>query len=254
MRPIIGITCGSDVSVSSTGGRVYRQNSVGFDYISAIEHAGGTPIVLPIVENQECISSFIDIMDGLLLSGGGDIEPSFFNEEPIPELGNIDPDRDRVEMLLAKAALEQDLPVLAICRGIQVLNVAAGGTLYQDISQAKAFGVGEPCEHSKEILKHRQSAPGWHASHTIQIEPSSLMYEMFGKQTGRVNSFHHQAVRDSAAGFYISARSIDGIIEAIESKEYRFMLGVQFHPEMMFQHHPEAANIFAAFVKACKRL
>jgi putative glutamine amidotransferase len=243
MRPIIGITCGSDVSVSSTGGRVYRQNSVGFDYISAIEHAGGTPIVLPIVENQECISSFMDIMDGLLLSGGGDIDPSFFNEEPIPELGNIDPDRDRVEMLLSKAALEQDLPVLAICRGIQVLNVAAGGTLYQDISQ-----------HSKEILKHRQSAPGWHASHTIQIEPGSLMYDMFGKPTGRVNSFHHQAVRVSADGFYISARSIDGIIEAIESKEHRFMLGVQFHPEMMFQHHPEAANIFAAFVKACKRL
>jgi putative glutamine amidotransferase len=243
MHPIIGITCGSDVSVSSTGGRVYRQNSVGFDYISAIEYAGGTPIVLPIVEDQECISSFMDIMDGLLLSGGGDIDPSFFNEEPIPELGNIDPDRDRVEMLLSKAALEQDLPVLAICRGIQVLNVAAGGTLYQDISQ-----------HSKEILKHRQSAPGWHASHTIQIEPGSLVYDIFGKQTGRVNSFHHQAVRDIADGFYVSARSLDGIIEAIESKEHRFMLGVQFHPEMMFQHHPEAANIFAAFVKACKRL
>jgi len=243
MRPIIGITCGSDVSASSAGGRIYRKDSVGSDYVSAIEHAGGTPIVLPIVENQECISRFIDIIDGLLLSGGGDIDPSFFNEEPIPTLGSIDPNRDSVEMLLSKAALEQDLPVLAICRGIQVLNVAAGGTLYQDISQ-----------HSKEILKHRQSAPGWHASHTIQIEPGSLMYGMFDNQTSRVNSFHHQAIRDTADGFYVSARTSDGIIEVIEGQEHRFMLGVQFHPEMMFQHHPEAANIFAAFVKACKRL
>ena len=242
MRPIIGITCGSDVSASSTGGRVYRKNSVGFDYVSAIEHAGGTPVVLPVVEYGECISSFIDVIDGLLLSGGGDIDPSFFNEEPIPALGSIDPNRDSVEMSLSEAALEQDLPVLAICRGIQVLNVAAGGTLYQDISQ-----------HPKEILKHRQSAPGWHASHTIQIEPGSLMYGMFDKQTGRVNSFHHQSVRDTADGFYVSARSIDGIIEAIESQKHRFMLGVQFHPEMMFQHHPEAANIFAAFVEACQR-
>ncbi|HIE26020.1 TPA: gamma-glutamyl-gamma-aminobutyrate hydrolase family protein [Candidatus Poribacteria bacterium] len=243
MRPIIGVTCGSDVSASNTGGRVYRKNTVGSDYISAIEHAGGAPVVLPIVEDEECISGFIDIIDGLLLSGGGDIDPSFFNEEPISALGSIDPNRDSVEMLLSKAALEQDLPVLAICRGIQVLNVAAGGTLYQDISQ-----------HSKETLKHRQSAPGWHASHTIQMEPGSLISEIFGKRTGRVNSFHHQAVRDAADGFYVSARSNDGIIEAIESREYRFMLGVQFHPEMMFQHHPEAANIFAAFVKACQRL
>ncbi|MFQ6040662.1 MAG: gamma-glutamyl-gamma-aminobutyrate hydrolase family protein [Candidatus Poribacteria bacterium] len=243
MRPIIGITCGSDVSASSAGGRVYRKNSVGSDYINAIEHAGGAPIVLPIVEDAECISSFIDIIDGLLLSGGGDIDPSFFNEEPIPAIGSIDPRRDSIEISLSKAALEQNLPVLAICRGIQVLNVAAGGTLYQDISQ-----------HSKETLKHRQSAPGWHASHTIQMEPGSLMYGMFDKRTGKVNSFHHQAVRDVADGFYVSARSNDGIIEAIESREYRFMLGVQFHPEMMYQHHPAAANIFAAFVKACKRL
>jgi len=243
MRPIIGITCGFDISSSSTSGRVYTRNSVGFDYISAVEHADGTPIVLPIVDDEGCISNFVDMIDGLLLSGGGDIDPSFFNEEPIPALGSIDPNRDLVEMSLSKAALEQDLPVLAICRGIQVLNVAAGGTLYQDISQ-----------HSKEILKHRQSAPGWHASHTIEIESDSLMYEIFGEQTGRVNSFHHQSVRDTADGFYVSARSKDGIIEAIESREHRFMLGVQFHPEMMFQHHPEAAKIFAAFVKACKLL
>jgi len=239
MRPIIGITCGLKIN-SVTNGRVYSENSVGFDYVRAIEHAGGVPIALPIIENQDCISSFIDMIDGLLLSGGGDIEPSLFNEEPIPNLGSIDPMRDWVEMSLTAIALEKNLPILAICRGIQVLNVAAGGTLYQDISQ-----------HSKTILKHRQSAPGWHASHTIDVEPDTLLFKIFGSQTGRVNSYHHQAVRAPAEGFIVSARSTDMIIEAVESQKHNFVLGVQFHPEMMWERHQEAANIFAAFVKSC---
>jgi len=239
MRPIIGITCGLKIS-NVISGRVYGENSVGFDYVRAIEHASGVPVVLPIIENQDCISGFIDMIDGLLLSGGGDIEPSLFNEEPIPNLGSIDPLRDWVEMRLTEEALEKHLPILAICRGIQVLNVAAGGTLYQDISQ-----------HSTTVLKHRQSAPGWHASHTINVEPDTLLFKMFGSQTGRVNSYHHQAVREPAEGFIVSAHSTDTIIEAIESQKHKFVLGVQFHPEMMWERHQEAANIFSAFVKAC---
>jgi len=239
MLPIIGITCGLTIS-GVTSGRVYGENSVGFDYIRAIEHAGGVPVVLPIIESQDCILSFMDMIDGLLLSGGGDIEPSLFNEEPNPNLGSIDPLRDWVEMELTAEALEKNLPTLAICRGIQVLNVAAGGTLYQDISQ-----------HSKTVLKHRQSAPGWHASHTINIEPDTILFNIFGSQTGRVNSYHHQAVREPAEGFIISARSTDMIIEAMESQKHKFVLGVQFHPEMMWERHQEAAKIFSAFVKSC---
>lgn len=235
MRPIIGITCGSKVSASSSSsGRVYQENSVGFDYIRAIEQAGGTPLVLPIVENPDCISDFTRIIDGLLLSGGGDIDPFLFHEEPIPNLGNIDPSRDWVEIRMSTVSLEEDIPILAICRGIQVLNVAAGGTLYQDISQ-----------HPAEIIKHRQNAPGWYASHSIHIEPDSLLYEIFGSQMARVNSYHHQAVL-SPADFHVSARSTDGIIEAIESSTHRFVVGVQFHPEMMWERHPEAANLFTA--------
>ena len=239
MLPIIGITCGLKIS-NVISNRIYRENSVGFDYVRAIEHAGGVPVVLPIIENQDCISGFIDMIDGLLLSGGGDIEPSLFDEEPNPSLGSIDPLRDWVEMELTAAALQQNLPILAICRGIQVLNVAAGGTLYQDISQ-----------HAKTLVKHRQSAPGWHASHTINIEPETILFKIFGSQTGRVNSYHHQAVREPAEGFIVSARSTDMIIEAIESQKRKFVLGVQFHPEMMWERHQEAASIFSTFVKWC---
>jgi putative glutamine amidotransferase len=231
MRPIIGITCATKNSA----------NSIGTRYTDAIEHAGGTPILLPMTQNDLCLADFLSVIDGLLLSGGVDVDPFFYGEEPRPEQGTIDVARDRAEMSLIPRAIEVDLPILAICRGIQMLNVAAGGTLYQDVSMA-----------SNTILKHRQEAPGSYATHAIDVRERSHLQSILGQSEIRVNSFHHQAVRDPASGFAVSAVACDGIVEGIESRHNSFVIGVQFHPELMWQNNPPIASLFVAFVNAAK--
>ena len=228
MKPIIGISCSS------------QKNSVGLGYIRVIVHANGVPIVLPVIEDKETICRFLEIIDGLLLSGGVDINPLIFGEEPHPKLGNVDAMRDVMEIFLTKEALKRNLPVFAICRGIQILNVAAGGTIYQDISQ-----------HPQPTIQHRQKSDGWHASHTICIKPESLLFQILGKRLAGFNSYHHQAVKEPAEGFIASANTKDQIIEAIESSKHDFVLGVQFHPEMMWEKSPDAFELFDAFIKAC---
>ena len=225
MRPIIGIT----------------GNSVGDDYINAIERAGGTPIGLPMVKDDSCIADFLSLIDGLLLSGGVDVDPQLYGEEPLPAQGKIDVARDRVEMLLTCKAIEMDLPILAICRGIQTLNVAAGGTLYQDVSMA-----------SNAVLKHSQNAPRSYATHTIDVQAGSRLLNILGQSPIRVNSFHHQAVKKAAPEFIISAVARDGVIEGIENAHHSFVIGVQFHPEHMCENTPPIASLFAAFVDAAK--
>jgi len=236
MRPIIGITCGT----SGSDGNL-SENSIGGSYISAIENSGGTPMVIPITHNEACLEDSIGLIDGLLLSGGVDIDPSYFGEEAEPGLGRVDADRDRVELYLTKKALGKDLPILGICRGIQVLNVASGGSLYQDINTDLS-----------NILKHRQVAPGWYGTQTIDIEKGSRLQDILEQPTIRVNSFHHQAVKKVAPGFVISAVARDGIIEGIEGTNRRFTIGVQFHPEVMWQNNPPINALFTAFVCAAK--
>jgi putative glutamine amidotransferase len=231
MYPIIGITC----STTDSG------NSVGTSYVSALENVGGIPVLLPSVRNEQCILEFINLIDGLLLSGGVDVDPYLFGEEPKPLMGKIDCDRDYIEMRLIQKALEIDLPILGICRGIQVLNVTAGGTLYQDISM-----------HSKGILKHRQDAPGSYATHSIEIKPGSRLMNILSDLKIRTNTFHHQAVREAAPGFIISAYAQDKIIEGIESINHSFVMGVQFHPELMWQNNHPITNLFHTFVNAAK--
>jgi putative glutamine amidotransferase len=231
MRPIIGITCSStDLS-----------NSISTSYVSAIENAGGTSILLPSIRNDSCITDYIRLIDGLLLAGGVDVDPLYFGEEPRPLMGKIDVDRDYLEIHLIPEALKMDLPVLGICRGIQVLNVAMGGKIYQDISMS-----------AKSILKHRQDAPGSYATHTIDVQSESQLLRILGSSTIRTNSFHHQAVREAAPGFIISAVAQDGIIEGIESINHTFVVGVQFHPEQMWYNNPPITNLFVEYVSAAK--
>ena len=231
MRPIIGITCATKNS----------ENSIGTRYTDAIEYAGGTPILLPMIQNDLCLADFLSVIDGLLLSGGVDVDPFLYGEEPRPEQGRIDVARDCAEMSLIPRAMEVDLPILAICRGIQVLNVAAGGTLYQDASM-----------FSNTVLKHRQEAPGSYATHAIDVQEGSHLQNILGQSEIRVNSFHHQAVRDLASGFAVSAAARDGIVEGIESRHHSFIIGVQFHPELMWQNNPPIASLFVAFINAAK--
>ncbi len=242
MRPVVGITC--SLTASGIGDSIYtlERNIIARDYSHAIEYAGGTPLLIPHVGDIECINQYLGVLDGLVLSGGGDIDPLLFGQEPHQNLGSVDRVRDEMELQLTQKALDQDLPILAICRGIQMLNVAAGGTIYQDIA----------AEMPQPTLRHSQSGAGWYASHTIDIISESRLFQIFDSPTARVNSFHHQAVREIGEGFIATAKAKDNVIEAIESPTHRFALGVQYHPEMMWEHHPEVLNLFTAFLKACQ--
>ncbi|MEW5865692.1 MAG: gamma-glutamyl-gamma-aminobutyrate hydrolase family protein [Bacillota bacterium] len=229
MRPLIGITC----STESNGS---RRHILSYDYVHAVGAAGGDPVILP-PSDAQAASNLANTLDGILLSGGVDIDPRHFGEDPHPRLGSIDPERDDFELALVRAALQVGTPLLAICRGIQVLNVAAGGTLFQDI----------PSQMSGAI-KHRQDAPRHHASHRVTVERHSKLAGMVGAGEVLVNSFHHQAVRDLAPGFIVSARATDGVIEGIESTHDLFVVGVQWHPESMTDVYPAMLEIFATFV------
>ena len=174
--------------------------------------------------DSDCTDALINTLehvDGILLTGGADINPLFLGEEPIKELHGINPRRDRQELLLAKLAADRQIPILGICRGIQTMNAAFGGPLLQDI-HVQLEGTR---------IKHDQDLDRSYASHTVSIEKDSLLHELFSTDTIAVNSFHHQAVKEPAPGFRVCAYSSDGVIEAIESTEYKSMLGVQWHPE-----------------------
>lgn len=212
----------------------------GGDYVRAVERAGALPVLLPpLASGGEAASAFLRLVDGLLLAGGGDVDPQYFEEEPVAQLGQVDPERDLLELALAREALAERVPVLGICRGIQVLNVAAGGSLYQDIpSQVRG------------AFQHYQRAPRWHGTHTVHLEPGSQVARILGVEELRVNSFHHQSVKMVAPGFRVSAKSRDTVVEAIESKAHPFALGVQWHPEGMIDRQPAALRLFRALVEA----
>lgn len=210
-RPIIGITANiSDGNVSLFPG-----------YFKSIYESGGVPLVIPPSDDLTILPNLLDSLDGILLSGGADINPLFWGEDPVRELHNINPYRDRQELMIVKMAADRQIPILGICRGIQIMTAALGGTLYQDIySQAEG-----------KLIKHSQDLDRSYASHTVNIDEDSLLAEIMGNTILPVNSFHHQAVKEPAPGFRVCARSNDGIIEAVESTEYKSMLGVQWHPE-----------------------
>ncbi len=233
MPPVIGITCSWD----DNSGRYYL-NSL---YARAITAAGGLPVLIPDCLGQNEIGKLPSLIGGLLLTGGGDVDPEYFGEEPLPPCGEITPTRDAFEIALVKIALAAGMPVLGICRGAQVLNIAAGGDIYQDLPT-----------QLKGCLKHNQKAPLWAPTHNIQIQPGTRLENIFREKVIRVNSFHHQAIRNPAPGFIVCARASDGVIEAVESTQYRFALGVQCHPEGMWEKDPRFLKLFSALVEAVK--
>lgn len=229
MKPVIGITPNY-----AGGTRLYTLHRA---YAAAVEAAGGLPVLLFPPAPPGRLPGFLD---GILLSGGGDIDPLLFGEEPLRECGEISPLRDAFELPLCRMALRHGIPLLGICRGMQVLNIAAGGSIYQDIlAQAGA------------TLKHSQQAPRPHGTHSVMPEEDSLLAALWGRRRIAVNSFHHQAVARLGEGFRAAAHSPDGIIEAIERQDGAFALGVQWHPEAM--ETEEQALLFSAFVQAAGR-
>jgi len=229
MRPVIGLTPSYDLDKSTV--------MLNHDYVRSVELAGGLPLVLPITSDIGVLKEVLSHVDGLLFTGGPDLDPLLFDEEPLPGQGGINPRRDFVDIELMRLALANDLPVLGICRGVQVLAVAAGGSLYQDIpSQVKG------------TLKHSQEAPRWYATHTITVKPGTKLASIMAGASLRVNSFHHQSVKTVPHGFIVSAEAEDGIIECIESTTHRFVMGVQFHPESFWE-----ARVFLPIFEALVR-
>lgn len=221
---MIGITVNYDYSRE----RIWLPVS----YARSVESAGGLPLLIPFLKAVRY--SLWDSVQGIIFTGGGDISPLNFGREPLPGLGETDPGRDDLELYLAREALCRNMPALGICRGMQILNVAAGGTIIQDLGS--------------NYLQHFQRSPRDYPSHSVTITPGSLLATISGEEIIAVNSFHHQAVENPAPEFKETAHASDGVVEAIESPCHRFVLGLQWHPEFLF--HPSSAAIFRALVKA----
>lgn len=240
--PLIGITC------SRLTGGAWGLYSLGdfmdytlSEYSQAILNAGGAPVIIPAAQDRKSLEAILGSVQGLILSGGPDIHPRRYGEEPLAGLGEVDEALDRMELLAAGLAIEQDLPLLGICRGIQVLNVALGGTLYQDIASQAPDSICHTPKTDKAVN-----------THTVRIEVGSRLQKLFGRREIWVNGKHHQAVKELAPGLAVAARAGDGVVEAVEVQKKRFAVGVQWHPEGTWREDPYSQKLFAAFVRAAK--
>jgi putative glutamine amidotransferase len=212
--------------------------ALGLPYLRGLEAAGALPVVMPPL-SVDAIEPLLDRFDGICLSGGPDLDPAGYGAEPHPKLGPTEPDLDRFELGVARRADAREMPILAICRGTQALNVVRGGALHQHLP-----------ELSSEIA-HRQALPGDQTSHPVAIDPESRLAAVIGEREIEVNSFHHQAIDRLGAGLRVSARAPDGTIEAVEDPARPFLIGVQWHAETLIHRSYEAA-LFRSFVEACR--
>lgn len=213
-------------------------------YVRAIEKVNGVPMIIPPIVSTENVMDFLESVDGILLSGGNDVNPNLYADRP-SFTTRIGPFRDEFEIELIKKAVDLKKPLLAICRGIQILNVALGGTLIQEVQKISALKHSWVSNNDVEI-------PWWMATHTVEIKEGTLLEKIFEVKELQVNSFHHQAVKDLGKELVVSAFSPDGIIEAIEHTNHPFCVGVQWHPEGMVEFHKEQLKLFEAFVNAAK--
>lgn len=214
------------------------------DYVKGVSEAGGVPVVLPPSVSLLEAEALLDSVDGLLLSGGPDLDPAYYGERPIPELGTTIPEWDALEMALIRLALEWGMPIFGICRGMQMLNVALGGTLYQDV----------PSQLGADILNHWQTTPKSQVTHEVDVLDDSYLAKVTDRQTVEVNSYHHQGIKGLADALTVAARSNDGVIEALESRDFseRWLVGVQWHPEGMRDSASGHRNLFEAHVCAAE--
>ena len=209
-KPVIGLT-------GNYGELACKLNE---GYYKSIWRAGGVPVIIPPIADTDVLINTLEHIDGLLLTGGADFNPLYAGEEPSPRLGGINAERDLPELLITQLAYNRQIPMLGICRGIQTLVMALGGKVQQDISDVAQ-------------IRHSQDADRSEPTHSVTVEPDSTLFNIYNKEKLFVNSFHHQAVCDPGERFRVTARSADGIIEAIESREYKSIIGVQWHPECM---------------------
>jgi putative glutamine amidotransferase len=233
-RPVIGVTIG----YSSENREIFALRD---DYVRAVEKAGGLVLVLA-PGTADDAPVLLDHLDGLLTTGGADIDPGLYGETPHETVTRVIPERDALELALSREALRRDLPLLAICRGHQVLNVAIGGTLVQDLPS-----------QWKGAINHDPEVERWSPAHDVRILPGTRLREILGRDRVAVNSFHHQAVKEPGQGAVVSAYSEgDDVVEAIEIPGHRLALGVQWHPEAFWDKDGSFQPLFEALVKACR--
>ena len=209
-------------------------------YLRGIEAAGGIPVILPPRAEPEDLETLLDRMDGILFTGGQDVDPTLYRQAPVEALGTLCPERDRLEARLLPLAMGRDLPILGICRGLQFINVMLGGTLWQDL----------PTGHPSDV-PHRWNDPENEIAHFVQLTPESPLYDLLKVEKLGVNSHHHQAIRELAPCLREMARSGDGLVEAVWDPGQTFLWAVQWHPEML-PAEPSSGRIFGAFLEAAR--
>lgn len=233
-RPLIGVTAG--LTDSEDYMTIYRR------CMDGLVAAGALPVLLPVTDDPAALAGFVESLDGFLFSGGGDVDPLTFGEQQRAVCGAISPLRDANELALARLLIaRRDKPVLGICRGFQVLNIALGGSVYQDLA----------ADRGGELINHRQRQPETYVSHAVTLEPGSRLRDISGGETLMVNSLHHQGVRRLGEGFIRTATAPDGVIEAAELAGHPFFIGVQWHPERLWWSDEKHMALFTAFAAAC---
>jgi putative glutamine amidotransferase len=240
-RPVIGIAGVSSDTPSSSPFHAWQRIFTSQAYTTSVARSGGVPVMLPPTDDEEVIRRELSVVDGLLLQGGNDIDPSLYGEEKDPLCGETDLQQDRMLIALFHQARTMGKPILGICKGIQLVNVALGGTLYQDVSR-----------FSPNSLQHDHLKDATKPFHQVKVEQDSLLWEIFHQETLSVNSLHHQIVKDIAPSLTIAARATDGAVEAVQGNEGPFLLAVQWHPEAMMMASNDMLVLFSAFINACR--
>jgi putative glutamine amidotransferase len=242
--PIIGIPCRQDTSGFYPGRPVNAQN---VSYIQAVMQAGGIPVLIPVEVVGEQLKTLAQKMDGILFTGGGDIDPTYYNQSVLVDnLADIQRERDIHELGLMQWAIGQRKPFMAICRGIQVMNVASGGTLYQDLATQNPNTIRHDFYYTDDQL------PRNYIAHQVQLEPSSRLYQILQTDRIGVNSLHHQAIQQVGPMLTPTGRADDGVVEVVEVPDHPFAIGVQWHPEDLYTEQESARKMFAAFVDASR--
>ncbi len=232
MKPCVGLLAEVDGE---------KKIGMNHSYSAAIEAAGALPLLLPYSENEETLDGYISRLDGFVFTGGADIDPKHFGEEIKPTCGKIYPFRDSFELLMFRKIIEKKKPILGICRGAQIINVALGGTLYQDL----------PTEY-KVTLSHRQDLPNTEPSHEIIILENTPLHRLIGKGRMMGNSFHHQAIKTLGKDLSVTALSEDGVIEAVTYEGDSYLRAYQWHPERLVTLNVDNLSLFKEFIEACK--
>lgn len=242
-RPIVGV---STQTLDAIPGEIPRSWVMSQRYVAALTAAGALPWIVPLLDDAQVMRGIYDQLDGIFLPGGVDIDPSAYGEPRHERCGRSDPDRDATELQFVRWALEDHKPILAVCRGIQLINVAAGGTLYQDLAH----------EYPDAIKHDYFPFQGRYARnllvHSVLIDEESKLGAILGVRTLKVNSMHHQGIKDLAPGLVPSGFATDGLIEGIEASNGHFLIGVQWHPEELVEGDPRMRRLFTTFVEVAR--